>query len=812
MAFNKSLFLIVSISSLFLFTYPMASFANVAPQQVAEFCSGTENATLCADTITPYFQGSFDPLLALAAEIEATLKQSLKISNIIVESLGNPTTDKRALDALDICKTQFESIADDIKKAGVLLTQQNVVDASYKFNAVLSYRSACEEAFVESPGVISPIAQDSLTLFQLGGNCLAIMNNTTQALAPTTLSPLIPPPWLRAGANNNVGKAFVPTESVLSYNNKSLMEDLSSTRFDGLSSTVRRKRSQTSRRPRPDSQPVSEGQDLSPLSSTPPSEDAGKVSSDENAGYDTNSKRKEFNLNHCVSQTSSATGAEDDKSHKSKKDGGFRAFYNNEPGRSGLHNKRCSEGVLAPANWKGSIKVKDSLDSESRNADLYGGRNPESLNLGQFGGSQDGSGSENRVKKVKLKVGGVTRTIQANSASNGASGSGSTSKSSRSSDASRPRQKPQSNSDDNNSPSDKRSGLQGVPWKDFSRGGFGLGKEELSMGKISGKNASSKLGDKSEPVRKSKRVPKRRVLDGEFGDDDDEDDEIRYLEKLKTSKVSAVYRDEEELGKKHRKLSSVSNMENAALSRSGKDSKKRSRSDRMYEDTDYEDEEDSGSDGELEDKKKKKQRKESVDVLMDSKREITLTTRQRALQSSKDASASGASLIEFPNGLPPAPPRKQKEKLSEVEQQLKKAEAAQRRRMQVEKAARESEAEAIRKILGQDSSRKKREEKMKKRQEELAQEKAANARMLASNTIRYVMGPTGTVVTFPEEMGFPSVLNFKPVSYPPPREKCAGPSCTNPYKYRDSKLKLPLCSLQCYKAVQEKMATETTTC
>lgn len=33
----------------------------------------------------------------------------------------------------------------------------------------------------------------------------------------------------------------------------------------------------------------------------------------------------------------------------------------------------------------------------------------------------------------------------------------------------------------------------------------------------------------------------------------------------------------------------------------------------------------------------------------------------------------------------------QREKLSEVEQQLKKAEAAQRRRMQAEKAARESE-------------------------------------------------------------------------------------------------------------------------
>jgi INO80 complex subunit B len=98
-------------------------------------------------------------------------------------------------------------------------------------------------------------------------------------------------------------------------------------------------------------------------------------------------------------------------------------------------------------------------------------------------------------------------------------------------------------------------------------------------------------------------------------------------------------------------------MENAASSRSGKDGKKRSRSDRMLEDTDYEDEDESGSDGELDDKKKKKQRKESVDVLMDSKREMTLTTRQRALQSGKDASATNSSLIEFPNGLPPAPPR-----------------------------------------------------------------------------------------------------------------------------------------------------------
>ncbi|KAH0657394.1 hypothetical protein KY289_026142 [Solanum tuberosum] len=109
-------------------------------------------------------------------------------------------------------------------------------------------------------------------------------------------------------------------------------------------------------------------------------------------------------------------------------------------------------------------------------------------------------------------------------------------------------------------------------------------------------------------------------------------------------------------------------------------------------------------------------------------------------------------------------------------------------------------AEAIRKILGQDSNKKK-QEKIKK--QELAQEKAAKE--LAPNTIRTVMGPTVTVVTFPHDMGLPSIFDSKPCSYPPPREKCAGPSCVNPSNYLDPKSNLRLCSLKCYKAIHEKM-------
>lgn len=217
----------------------------------------------------------------------------------------------------------------------------------------------------------------------------------------------------------------------------------------------------------------------------------------------------------------------------------------------------------------------------------------------------------------------------------------------------------QDNSDDDHSPPNKKSGMRGVPWKHFTIGSSTTReKGDPSMGK----NASGSQGKNSEQIRKSKRVPKRRVLDGAF-DEEDEDDEIRYLEKLKFSKVAAVSKGfEEDSRKKQQQISRVSkNTKRDAVSEDyihGRSSKK-SRSERGSEGTDYEEEEEVVSDGGGPDvKKKKKPRNDSIDSLIESKRDSGLTTRQRALLSGKDdSSVSGTSVVEFPNGLPPAPPR-----------------------------------------------------------------------------------------------------------------------------------------------------------
>lgn len=181
---------------------------------------------------------------------------------------------------------------------------------------------------------------------------------------------------------------------------------------------------------------------------------------------------------------------------------------------------------------------------------------------------------------------------------------------------------------------------------------------------------------------------------------------------------------------------------------------------KSFEDPDNMEEEDSVFNSETE-LKNKNQRQEPIEVSKYSKMESSITTRRRAILTGRDISSGlGAGPTHFPALLLPATSRKQKEQLSEVEQQMKRAEAAKRRRIQNEKATRESEAEAIRKILGQDSSKKKREEKIKKQQENRAQERTSNSATVASNVSRWVMGPSGTLVTFPEETGLPSISNL----------------------------------------------------
>lgn len=409
------------------------------------------------------------------------------------------------------------------------------------------------------------------------------------------------------------------------------------------------------------------------------------------------------------------------------------------------------------------------------------GRSDVNRNLGGSVVVFDGLGSENKPKRLKLKVGGVIRTVHTKSVVD-------FTKSSWSSDASRPPQKlilQEKRESSYSSHPDKGKNFQGVQMKEFSRSVSGFGKESSLQEKLSGDSASFNETNNCQPVRKSKRVPKSRFLDIGYSDDE-QDEEMRYLGRLGASKIAK--------GKQNDSGMHFDNLEDCGSPRLDRDRNKLS-SDNEYEDNDYVEEEHT-SDFEP-DLKTKKSRKGALDI--EGGKKVTLITCNRAIHSSTDVLPD----LDYPDGLPLVPPKKKKAKLSELEQQLKKAEVAQRRKIQMENAAKEAEAGAIRKILGQDSARKKREDKMKQQRGEIAQRKTESYASLASNTVRWVMSPTGTVVTFSEDVGLPNIFNWVPCSYPLPRETCVGPNCKNAYKYRDSKSKLPLCSLNCYRAIKK---------
>ncbi|KAF8043212.1 hypothetical protein BT93_A1531 [Corymbia citriodora subsp. variegata] len=544
------------------------------------------------------------------------------------------------------------------------------------------------------------------------------------------------------------------------------MERKGSGRLLHLGNGARKKRSNASRRPYDEPQPAYNYIDMA--SSTPPPDNFSEASVGKNVDYGIYA-HKEINMKQFASSASCNNVADAGESQYTST---HSSCGGNEQMRGSATDSNTSgECAFAPANCE----------------------------VANGAAHQSPPMNENKVKKVKLKVGGMTRTIHTNSDGVSVVGSSPT-KYCGPSDIAGPGENAtleNVSSGFHSLSSDKASRLRGVPWwKNFSASGFNIGKADSS--------------GSSESVRKSKRVPKRRTFDGGDGVDDYE-----ILGKVNVPRLNAEDNDEcdedYEGGKRRQqKLSEVlkrqyegpHNVKSRTNVLSAKEARK-SKSARTFEDDDYLGEEELTSDVEPT-IKRKKDKTGRLKSLGRSERETTVITRQRALQSGKDTfSGCGSDTVKLPHGLPPAPPKKQKDMLSEVDRQLKKAEAAERRRMQAEKAAMESQAEAIRKILGQDSSRKKREQKIRKRQEEEAEERAAKAMIIKSDTVRWVIGPARTVVTFPEEMGLPSIFDSRTCSYPPPREKCAAPSCMNPYRYRDSKSKLPLCSLNCYRAIQQ---------
>eukprot|EP00850_Spirogloea_muscicola_P024628 SM001177S25548 [mRNA] locus=s1177:387:1203:+ [translate_table: standard] len=127
---------------------------------------------------------------------------------------------------------------------------------------------------------------------------------------------------------------------------------------------------------------------------------------------------------------------------------------------------------------------------------------------------------------------------------------------------------------------------------------------------------------------------------------------------------------------------------------------------------------------------------------------------------------------------------------------------AARRRVQVERATKASQESVIQKILGQDSTPKRREEKLLKQRRTAEQERKAAELEPARDSIRLSWTPAGAFVSFSPDVDIAPAFRVAPADagYPPPRERCAAAS-GSASRYRHATSRLPLCSLACFRTL-----------
>ncbi|KAK4282574.1 hypothetical protein QN277_013935 [Acacia crassicarpa] len=142
--------------------------------QLVDLCKDAEAPHLCVETIAPFIHGALDPVVAVNAEFGATMNLTVKVSDTIKTLQAQPDISNDDKASLEICADQYSSIVDTINDCLDSIKQNDVYGAWMKFSAVLSFQQACEDAFREGGSPI-PFKEDSKTLFQLGGNCLAIL-------------------------------------------------------------------------------------------------------------------------------------------------------------------------------------------------------------------------------------------------------------------------------------------------------------------------------------------------------------------------------------------------------------------------------------------------------------------------------------------------------------------------------------------------------------------------------------------------------------------------------------------------------------
>lgn len=140
-------------------------------------CKHTDNPDLCFSSIKGELvglRGAVDAAAILGMQIKATAQQTQLARALSVHVATAPGTPKMATAILQTCTDSYDDALDNLDAATSALATRDKGTLNSMLSAAMTDYTTCEEGFVETPGISSPMGHLDDMLNKLASNCLAI--------------------------------------------------------------------------------------------------------------------------------------------------------------------------------------------------------------------------------------------------------------------------------------------------------------------------------------------------------------------------------------------------------------------------------------------------------------------------------------------------------------------------------------------------------------------------------------------------------------------------------------------------------------
>ncbi|XP_077217740.1 pectinesterase inhibitor-like [Tasmannia lanceolata] len=152
-----------------------ASLSSTDPA-LKEICGHTDNPDLCVSTVSPLLpsNGVIDATTVLSLEIKACTQHTQDAIAAAKKFATSPGTPPAIATNLGVCSDTYSDALDQLQSATDAIAAHDSHMVNIMLSAAMSDFSSCEDGFMETPGLVSPISSYSDTLMKLTSNCLAL--------------------------------------------------------------------------------------------------------------------------------------------------------------------------------------------------------------------------------------------------------------------------------------------------------------------------------------------------------------------------------------------------------------------------------------------------------------------------------------------------------------------------------------------------------------------------------------------------------------------------------------------------------------